>query len=372
MKPHLGHLLRSCRQRAQDSLQRVKLRQGAYARCSILVCGERLDIARSQVHPILDWVSDQRVGWLWRDNAHSPQLWRKARPRIAFLQSYWDTPFAELESLVGLIRTESPATKVCYLDWFAPAHIPEPRLFDLVDLYVKKNVLRDRTQYLRGMCETNLVEYEAQWDQSFLNPRQGILTEQQLSKLSVGWSFAADRRLVTHLQSGASANSSRPIDLHCRIFSKNEKTWYHHMRSRCMSAVHQLAATVNNCEQVVCTAARLAWKEYMRELSLSKACLSPFGYGEVCWRDFEAIAAGAALVKPSMEHLQVVPDIYVRDETYLDVDWSFADLKAKYEAIRDAALRDRLASNAAERWREFAATGWNELWYGTLEKLYQT
>ena len=39
----------------------------------------------------------------------------------------------------------------------------------------------------------------------------------------------------------------------------------------------------------------------------SKLCFSPFGYGEVCWRDFEAMSTGAVLVKPDMSHLQARP-----------------------------------------------------------------
>ena len=372
MKPRLGTMLRSCRQRARDSFERVRITQGAYTRCTMLVCGERLDIARSQVHPLLDWVPDQRVGWLLRENAHRPALWRKTQPQVAFLQSYWDTPFVEMETLIALIREESPRTKICYLDWFAPANVPEPRLIDLVDLYVKKNILRDRSQYLNGMCETNLVEYEAQWDAEFLNPRQGVLTEQQLSKLTVGWSFATDRRLVEALQSDAMANTDRPIDLHCRIFSKNERTWYHHMRNRCVESVNELATGAAEGEQIVCSAARLDWDAYMRELASSKACLSPFGYGEVCWRDFEAIAAGAVLVKPNMDHLEVFPDIYIPGETYIDIDWSFSDLKAKYESTRDSGLQKKLADNAWQRWKSFVATDWNNHWNDTLQKLLET
>ena len=97
----------------------------------MLVCGERLDIARSQVHPLLDWVPDQRVGWLLRENAHRPALWRKTQPQVAFLQSYWDTPFVEMETLIALIREESPRTKICYLDWFAPANVPETTVVEV-------------------------------------------------------------------------------------------------------------------------------------------------------------------------------------------------------------------------------------------------
>ena len=68
---------------------------------------------------------------------------------------------------------------------------------------------------------------------------------------------------------------------------------------------------------------------YMRELRASKICFSPFGYGEVCWRDYEAILSGAVLLKPDMSHIETDPDVFVAGETYLPVRWDLADFEAQ-------------------------------------------
>ena len=39
----------------------------------------------------------------------------------------------------------------------------------------------------------------------------------------------------------------------------------------------------------------------------SRICISPFGYGEICWRDFEAILCGCLVVKPDMSHVETNP-----------------------------------------------------------------
>jgi hypothetical protein len=39
-------------------------------------------------------------------------------------------------------------------------------------------------------------------------------------------------------------------------------------------------------------------------LTNSKLCFSPFGYGELCWRDIEGLSDGGCLIKPDMGHLQ--------------------------------------------------------------------
>lgn len=67
-------------------------------------------------------------------------------------------------------------------------------------------------------------------------------------------------------------------------------------------------------------------RRYQRELFQAAACLSPFGWGEVCYRDAEAIRAGALLVKPSMDLLRTWPDLYA-PPTCLSIDWDGRTLR---------------------------------------------
>ncbi|MDR2553725.1 MAG: glycosyltransferase [Treponema sp.] len=86
---------------------------------------------------------------------------------------------------------------------------------------------------------------------------------------------------------------------------------------------------------------------YYRELENSKIILSPFGWGEVCFRDFEAILAGALLFKPDMTHVKTWPDIYLPYETYVPLDWDGGDLEEKVQRyLEDEKERKRIAENA--------------------------
>lgn len=90
---------------------------------------------------------------------------------------------------------------------------------------------------------------------------------------------------------------------------------------------------------------------YYHELKNSKIVLSPFGWGEVCFRDFEAVLAGALLFKPDMSHLKTWPDIYVPYETYVPLDWDGNDLLEKTRRyLDDEKERSRIAENALERY----------------------
>jgi hypothetical protein len=64
-------------------------------------------------------------------------------------------------------------------------------------------------------------------------------------------------------------------------------------------------------------------------LYAAKLCFSPFGYGEVSWRDYEAVMCGSLLIKPDMSHIETRPDIFVPLETYVPVRWDLADLADK-------------------------------------------
>jgi hypothetical protein len=90
---------------------------------------------------------------------------------------------------------------------------------------------------------------------------------------------------------------------------------------------------------------------YYKELYDSKMVVSPFGWGEVCFRDFEAIISGALLLKPDMSHLKTWPDVYIPWETYIPLNWDGSDIKEKAEAyFSDDVERERITRNAWEQY----------------------
>ena len=66
-------------------------------------------------------------------------------------------------------------------------------------------------------------------------------------------------------------------------------------------------------------------KEYLNELSLSKLSISPFGFGEICYRDFESILNKCLLLKPNMSHLETYPDFFKERITYIPLNWDLED-----------------------------------------------
>ncbi|HTU61421.1 MAG TPA: glycosyltransferase, partial [Polyangiales bacterium] len=241
-------------------------------------------------------------------------------------QTWFDRTPEQLSALVAKIREHNPHARVIYLDWFAPTDLRLAEvLHEQVDLYVKKHVFRDRAQYARTTYgDTNLMDFYGKLYDLPHENQHFFVPSDFYARLLVGPSFAtADYMLPKFLYGAApSPSAARPIDLHARISYKGTP-WYERMRGEAIGALDHLS------DLKVMSGTGVKRRAYLRELASSKLCFSPFGYGEVCWRDYEAAMCGSLLLKPDMSHVETNPDIFRAGETYVPLRWDFADLEEK-------------------------------------------
>jgi hypothetical protein len=95
---------------------------------------------------------------------------------------------------------------------------------------------------------------------------------------------------------------------------------------------------------------RIPLKQYNNEIKEVKVILSPYGWGEVCFRDFEAILNGGVLVKPDMSHIETWPDIFVPNETFIPIKWDGTDVIEKVEAL--LLDQEKIDSIKKEAWEK--------------------
>lgn len=74
---------------------------------------------------------------------------------------------------------------------------------------------------------------------------------------------------------------------------------------------------------------KVPYKQYIKEIRSSKIGLSPFGWGEICFRDFEVMISGSVLVKPDISHLVTYPNFFEENKTYIPTLWNYEDLVDK-------------------------------------------
>ena len=90
-------------------------------------------------------------------------------------------------------------------------------------------------------------------------------------------------------------------------------------------------------------------KQYIKECVYVCATLSPYGWGEVCYREFEATICGTAFMTSDMSNIETWPNIYHDGETYLSYDLDFKKLNHNLEKlINDINLRKKLVNNSRD------------------------
>lgn len=303
-----------------------------------------------------EYTSEQQFAPIWRHRARLRRElglavdWRPLGDVSGAALAGWDIVGIKLsfrrpaEEAVAIVRRiaaglAATGTKLVYFDGDDDSAILWPELLDLCDLYVKKHRFRDDADYARTFVgKSNLTDYVARTTgRSFADdiiPWSGGIDPAKTGRLHLGWNIALDDKIARLRPHPPEA--SRSIDICSRAHTAPDN-WLHDLRAPAIPALEAMAGRWT----VAIPRQRVSQADYDRELRDARICVSPFGYGELCWRDFEAIMAGCLLVKPDMAHIRTAPDLFVAGETYVRVAWDYADLEtacAPYLADEDARL----------------------------------
>ena len=271
-----------------------------------------------------------------------------------FVQPWFDVDPDSLSRLLERLSATYPAATLVFLDSYAHSDLRLGRVVDpFVDYYYKKSRFLDKSLYTRQwLGGTNLTEYYGELYGIPSEPVNWNTPPNIISKVRLSPNFlTAPRFLAAFTAQDPPLRSERPIDLHARLGS-SESGWYGAMRQAAHNALKPLddlkLASVGSVPQGV----------FMQELGAAKLCFSPFGYGELCWRDVEAIQTGAVMIKPCMNHLETLPNLYEPEVTYLPCRWDFSDLE---EVVRGALAnenrRARIAETAWQRAANYVQNG---------------
>ena len=335
------------------------LKFSANARRKLVLVSLPDAISQSQIFPFHFYGAELRNRWNYEileigldSFLKTPELAPRGADLVCF-QAWIDKSPAELRAIVERLREHHPEAKLVFLDPCAPADLRfAAALGAHVDLYVKKHLLRDLADYdcpTRG--DTNLAEWYGDYYRLDLPSVHFELPPGFKEKLVLGPSFVTAPYLLPRFFAIAEApvDGRRHYDVHARLGGVGTRSWYEKMRADALEHVKVLR-NVSVTPQTL-----LGKRAYMRELGQSRICFSPFGYGEVCWRDYEAVFSDALLIKPDMSHMLTAPDVFVPNLTYIPIRWDFADLGDAVEAaMTDEARRLEIARNAYKAMHRFA------------------
>jgi hypothetical protein len=271
--------------------------------------------------------------------------------RVAFLRRYRP----QVRTLIYFDTTDSTGT-------------PSFEVLPAVDLYAKSQLLKERmryTQALYGMrCYTDYYhDREGIVDRRAASPR--VAPAGALHKLAVAWNIGLGdyhtfrkwrRRLrillprATYRLPTTPPGAAREIDVSYRVSVHHERATIAFQREE---TGRQLADLAAHTDYKVLYQGKLPYRAYKAELQRTKVIPSPFGWGEICFRDFECLLSGAVLLKPNMSHVETWPDYYVPHLTYVPHAWDFSDFQETViDLLTTPATRQRIARTAQARYLE--------------------
>lgn len=254
------------------------------------------------------------------------------------------------------------------LVWLDTADSTGTCMFDVmpyVDLYFKKQVLKNQADYCRDVYGTRTF---CEYYHDLLNIEDETITKryyphtdkQYLRKLRVAWNVGIGDlyavkpiQLILHPFSVTkpdfiSPNSERPLDVQYRGSGYSPIAGYPRSRSKelMMEMIKESNIKISDITK------RIPKEEFIKEGQSSKCILSPFGWGEICGRDFEAFVYGGCMIKQDMSHCVTYPDAYQPGITYIPLKWDFSNFK---DVLLKAASPEykEVAKKAQEYYKHF-------------------
>ena len=110
--------------------------------------------------------------------------------------------------------------------------------------------------------------------------------------------------------------------------------------------------------------------KYFQELFKSKICISPFGWGEICYRDFECFESKCLLLKNNMSHLETWPNYFVENSSYIPFELDSSDLIEKIEEIiNDFQSYKQVALNGYKNFNTFTHHDYGSKFSSRLKEL---
>lgn len=249
------------------------------------------------------------------------------------------------------------------LIWLDTADSTGTCLFEVlpyVDIYMKKQVLKDIDRYKKtiwgGRTYCEYYHNKLNIEDLILEEKKFLpLEEKYKEKIKISWNvglgdlFAKGIKLLLtphQLTSPEFVDLNKPklYDIHFRGSVGSPIVGY--QRNKCKELVSNLQIPHPDPNL------KVPYKEYMKEVKNSKAILSPFGWGEICTRDFESFAYGAILLKPSMEHCITYPNIYISRETYIPINWDFSNFEECINKIDSKEFKE-IAKHGQELYKYY-------------------
>ena len=257
-----------------------------------------------------------------------------------------------------LLDLREKFSKIALFDDSDGADSLHPELLHKVDLYFKKQLLTERKNYLRPMYGRQLFSdyYHINFGatDSILDERNPVLNEGDLDKLYTAWNLGVNSLSTSRISNWSRESFVHLTHLSCtkkmaiKKGSKRSGVQARFSHAQYPNSIGFQRRQLNNLLQGKggVLQDRISKRKFRNELNSVKGVLSPFGFGEITHRDFEAVRHLSVLIKPSMTHIETYPNIF-KNHTYVPLNWDFSNLDEVIEDVL-AGVFDRIPMYALD------------------------
>lgn len=272
------------------------------------------------------------------------------------------TPENEKEIINYLVDLKKSVSDLIWFDQADSSGSSDFPIIKYVDKFVKKQVLKNLSYYADS-DEGNDLRFWLNKDASpDLITRYVPCPQDQLYKIKLGWNIGFNDYRQFLWKSKLISNKI-PYKYYPLPIAKVDKprcldlTFRGRMNYDVINLIsiqrNQVHSVISDLPWNITKGTKIERGAYLKELRNSRVSISPFGYGEICYRDFETFISGSLLIKPCMEHVNTYPDIFKPNETYVPISWDITDLEDTLNNIlNNFSLYKDIAVNGQERYFE--------------------
>ena len=336
---------------------------------SVIGCDNRDKIAKAQREPFLYYKHVLRqelklkIEHIYANSfTEIKEACKNCDSEVIFLLPNWRESPEVAEKIVKSIRESNPYTTLIFIDPFAQTSTNYFNLLPYVDRFLKRQRLEELNDYhsklIGGSKFTDFIARQWGFDLDNWSVDSKISHDYQ-DRIISGWNLGTSKKYKQELEKPKFWFNSykKNIDIFCRLSlgSNKKKEWYCEYRIASVKALkplekdYKLAVSGLFIEDGL-----IPRRQYIKEIKSSRIVFSPFGWGENCWRDFEAVCYDCLLIKPSMSHIDTNPNIFIPGETYVPVKWDFSDLEKKCRYyLEHPNEMQRIISNARKIYQQY-------------------
>ena len=281
--------------------------------------------------------------------------------------------FSEINGRVDLKNVKDISKKNSNLYWFDMRDSAGTTQFEVlpyIKKYVKKQFYKNKKTYFQklegGRFYTDYyikkynIKDSKDYDQELLNP-------EYLSKLILGWNlgvaFFFDYIFFSKINYYLELINLKYLnkkEFRMKLpffenwnedekkydyFSLMNRNFYRASVGFQRTKLREILNNLKNKNGII--EGRFSKKDYYKTLRNSKVSIGAYGWGEVCYREFEAIKCGVAFMTADMSNIETWPNIYYEGETYLPYDLEFENLENNLEIlVNNIGLRKKLVANS--------------------------